>query len=765
MLLVEVSATDATLVVQELQRTGRSIDFERVETTDAMRAALERMPWDVVISDWSTPKSSGRAALDLLRELQLDLPFIIVSGTTGEEHAVEAIRAGAHDYVLKGQLERLTPAVERELLDHGPRRARRQVELSRRDAEGRMRRMIESAMVGVWFLGAEGKTSFVNQRMAQILGLSAGEAAHASVADFVHADERPGLAERLARGTAGTGSYEQRFRRKDGSVGWGVFESSPLYDEKDCFEGVLTVMTDITEQRRSHEAQREAELRFKCLSDSGIVGVLVSDMSGIISEANDTFFAMVGYTRDDLRAGDVNWLELTPEEWRPASLSAKEELRAGGSPRPFEKEYVRKDGTRVPVLVGVTLLDGSRFLTIVTDLTEQKRVEQSNVALEEQLRQSQKMEAVGRLAGGVAHDFNNTLSVILSYSEMAIADLDEGDPIRDDLREILRAGVQAAALTRQLLMFSRQQVIEPRVLDLNDVLSGMDRMLRRLVGENVELTSIPGATPACALVDPGSIEQVIMNLAINARDAMPTGGRLTMETANVVLDAEYASGHLDVRPGPYVVLSVTDTGTGMDKATLARIFEPFFTTKEKGKGTGLGLSTVFGIVRRSAGSIRVLSEPGTGAMFEIYLPRVDATAEALRPQPGPTLRGTETILVVDDEEQVLHVARGILRRHGYTVLEARGAGEASLLCERHVGPIHLLLSDVVMPQMSGPELAKRLVQARPEMRVLCMSGYTDDAAVRPGVTDAALAYLQKPITVETLTRRVRDVLDSKRSTT
>src|SRR5450432_665935 len=393
-------------------------------------------------------------------------------------------------------------------------------------------------------------------------------------------------------------------------------------------------------------------------------------------------------------------------------------------------------------------------------LVRGKLAEQANVALEEQLRQSQKMEAVGRLAGGVAHDFNNLLSVVLSYSEMLIADLATENPIRDDIAEIHRAGVRAADLTRQLLMFSRHQVVEPKVLDLNEVLLAMGNMLGRLVGEDVSLTSIPGASLGRVEGDPGAIDQVIMNLAINARDAMPVGGKLTIETANVVLDKEYAAGHLGAKPGSYVMLSISDTGTGMDKATMGRIFEPFFTTKEMGKGTGLGLSTVFGIVQQSGGSVWVTSELGKGTTFKVYLPRVDAVAEALRPLKAPTtLRGSETILLVEDEQQVRDIAREILRRHGYVVLEANNGAEAFLLAQRHHGTIHLLLTDVVMPRMSGPELAKRLVPARPTMKVLCMSGYTDDAAVRHGVVDAALAYLQKPITVEGLTRKVREVLD------
>jgi two-component system, cell cycle sensor histidine kinase and response regulator CckA len=355
------------------------------------------------------------------------------------------------------------------------------------------------------------------------------------------------------------------------------------------------------------------------------------------------------------------------------------------------------------------------------------------------------------------------LSVVLSYAEMVLGDLKANDPLRDDVNEIHKAGMRAAALTQQLLMFSRQQVIAPKVLDLNDVLSGMHKMLQRLVGEDVELISIPGESLGRVRVDPGSMEQVIMNLAVNARDAMPTGGTLTMKTTNVVLDEDYASSHVGAKAGSYVMLSAEDTGSGMDGATLVRIFEPFFTTKEMGKGTGLGLSTVFGIVQQSGGHLWVCSEPGRGATFKVYLPRVEEMAEELRPRrDAATLRGSETILLVEDEQQVRDVARGILRRHGYTVIEARDAADALLLCGRHAGPIHLLLTDVVMPGISGPELAKRVVHERPEMKVLCMSGYTDDAAVRNGVMKAALAYLQKPLTVEALTRKVRDVLDSTR---
>ncbi|HLA88802.1 MAG TPA: ATP-binding protein, partial [Gemmatimonadaceae bacterium] len=340
------------------------------------------------------------------------------------------------------------------------------------------------------------------------------------------------------------------------------------------------------------------------------------------------------------------------------------------------------------------------------------------------------------------------------------------DPMRSEVEEIRKAATRGAALTRQLLLFSRQQLLEPKVVDLNELLSGMDKMLQRILGADVDLVSLTAQSLGRVRVDPGSIEQVIMNLVVNARDAMPTGGKLTMQTGNVVLDEAYAREHLGVTPGPHVMLAVTDTGTGMDQATQARIFEPFFTTKEKGKGTGIGLSTVFGIVQQSGGHVWVYSEPGRGTTFKIYLPRVDAAVEAVRAiEPPATLRGSETILLAEDDDQVRAVALGILRKRGYRVIEARNAGEALRQSEKHAGTIHLLLSDVVMPEMSGPELGRRLASARPDMKVLCMSGYTDDSIVRHGVLEAGIAYLQKPLTADALTTKVREVLESSSGST
>ncbi|MBK7861267.1 MAG: response regulator [Archangiaceae bacterium] len=510
-------------------------------------------------------------------------------------------------------------------------------------------------------------------------------------------------------------------------------------------------------EAKNRRDQRAAQTRFSRLVESGVIGVAIADGLGNIIEANDAYLAMLGYAREDLLSGHVRWTDMTPPEWRDGDARAVEQLTATGVARPWEKELLRKDGTRATVLVGAALLDSVTSIAFTVDVSERKKAEVALRRTQEQLLQTQKMEAIGLLAGGVAHDFNNLLTVILSYSEMITRDLDEGDPLRADMGEIKLAGQRAAALTRQLLAFSRQQVTAPTVLDLNTVIQDMHKMLKRLIREDIELTTVAAPNLGRCHADPGQVEQVLMNLVVNARDAMPSGGTLTLETANVELDPEYAASHVGVKAGPYVMLAVSDTGTGMDKATQARIFEPFFTTKPKGQGTGLGLSTVFGIVEQSKGHVWVYSEPGHGSSFKVYLPRTDET-EAAAPKAFINPRGTETILLVEDEDQIRNVALAILKRHGYRVIEARNAGEALLTCEQHPEPIHLVLTDVVMPQMSGKQLADRLGLVRPGLKVLFMSGYTDGALVHE--LAAGAAFLQKPLTPGSLTRKVRDVLDA-----
>jgi nitrogen-specific signal transduction histidine kinase len=381
--------------------------------------------------------------------------------------------------------------------------------------------------------------------------------------------------------------------------------------------------------------------------------------------------------------------------------------------------------------------------------------------LEEQFMQAQKIEAIGRLAGGVAHDFNNLLTVINGYSELALDMLGTDAPLYDSVDEILKAGVRASSLTNQLLAFSRRQVLAPKVFNLNSIVSDMERMLRRLIGEDIHLVTVLYPALASVQADPGQLEQAIMNLAVNSRHAMPQGGQLTVETANVYLDDAYTRQHRMVVPGSYVMLAVSDTGLGMDEKTQARIFEPFFTTKEKGEGTGLGLSMVYGFVRQSGGHIWVYSEPGKGTTFKIYLPSIQASAaKPAKPQrPEKLAGGCETVLVVEDEEGVRKLIRSVLQQAGYTVLEAPNGAEALRLCESHSEPIDLAISDVVLPHIGGRELADALVSLRPQMNVLFMSGYTDDAVVRHGIINLAVPFLQKPFTPAALAKKVREVLN------
>jgi PAS domain S-box-containing protein len=399
-------------------------------------------------------------------------------------------------------------------------------------------------------------------------------------------------------------------------------------------------------------------------------------------------------------------------------------------------------------------------------ISERERAEAALRRSEEELRQSQKMEAIGRLAGGIAHDFNNLLSIILSYSAMMMEALSPDDPLRADAEQIAIAGQRARDLTRQLLAFSRRQMLRPEVLDLTEIVRGVEPMLRRVLGEDIELTiSLAQPTPLVK-ADPGQLQQIIMNLVVNARDAMPEGGQLWIETTDVVLDQEFVRRHFTAggKPGPYVCLTVSDTGVGLDEETRTRIFEPFFTTKPRGKGTGLGLSTVLGIVQQSGGHVTVESRPHEGAAFRVYLPRTTEPRVAAPPVREPrqpvAKRGSETVLLVEDEGQLRVLARDILRGAGYQVFEAPNAAEAIKISQRHAGPIHLLVTDVVMPHIGGQELARRLAAERPRMRVLYMSGYTDDAIVQGGMVDPSVAFLPKPITPDTLLGKVRETLDA-----
>jgi two-component system cell cycle sensor histidine kinase/response regulator CckA len=527
-------------------------------------------------------------------------------------------------------------------------------------------------------------------------------------------------------------------------------------------KGQIDAVVDAAHQeplllRQAQEALRESEGRYRHIVEAATEGICSLDAELRINFANGAFARMLGCTPEEMLGTTVERYTF-PEEFD--EFRGHMDARRRGVAEQYERRLRRKDGKECWCFVsGAPILDSDgRFagsFGMFTDVTDRRR-------LEEQLRQSQKMEAVGRLAGGVAHDFNNLLTVILGYCDVLLQGLEPG-PLHEATQEVRQAGERAAALTRQLLAFSRKQTLVPEVLDLGDVVSGLSTMVVRLIGEDVKVSVVVSPGLGRVKADRGQLEQVVMNLAVNARDAMPKGGNLIFELQNVELDDAYAATHAEVKPGPYVLLAISDTGTGMDAETQKRVFEPFFTTKETGKGTGLGLSTVHGIVHQSGGAIDVYSEPGQGTTFKVYLPRFAGDAAVRRPVSGdhPALRaGSETVLVVEDEAAIRQLTKLILQKAGYTVLLAESPVAAERIAASHPGPIHLMLTDVVMPGMRGPELAERLIRLRPDLRVLYMSGYTDDAIAHHGFLDAGTEFLQKPFTPLRLTQKIREVLDA-----
>jgi PAS domain S-box-containing protein len=666
---------------------------------------------------------------------------------------------------------------------HAPAERRRSEEVrsdeERLQSNERLRRAFEAGRMLAWETDLTTRAIHVSDNAADILGVPEGRRLEKldDALAVVHPEDLPSLEAALQRAMVEGKAQARRFRIIRPTTGetrwleWRAVTSGPPGSS------VRGVVMDVTESVEAEEARFMSEARYRSQFEAAPEAIVTLDVdNGCFIEVNEKAEKLFGYSRGQLLKLDPTGVSPpTQPDGRPSAEVAMMFIAEAMKGERPTFEWMHRDSTGRDFHCEVRLVrlpDPDRNLCrgSIIDITDRKLAEVARVRLEEalrrtedQLRQSQKMEAIGRLAGGVAHDFNNLLSVVLSYSAFALASLDDGDSVAADVREIQSAGKRAADLTRQLLAFSRQQMLAPAVVDLNDVVAHMDTMLRRLIGEDVDLRTVTPPYIGKVKVDRGQIEQVIMNLAINARDAMPNGGTLIIETAGVFLDERYASTHVGVKVGPHVLLSVTDAGVGIPPEVQGRIFEPFFTTKERGKGTGLGLATVLGVVEQSGGSISVFSEPGNGATFKIYFPCTDEDPDSMQLTAAPrTLQGTETVLLVEDEEQLRALGNQILTKSGYNVIVATDALHALVICEKYEGPIHLLLTDVVMPVMNGRDLAERAARLRPSMKVLYVSGYTDNTIVHHGVLDEGVDFLQKPITPDALRRKLRDVLDSER---
>jgi PAS domain S-box-containing protein len=670
-LLIEDNPGDIRLIREMLvEARDATFHLQVAEWLSGGLAYLAERSVDLILLDLGLPDSSGLETFRRVYAQASGVPIVVLSVSDDDELALQAVQAGAQDYLVKGHVDSylivraIRYAIERKRAEDALRQARDELETR------------------------------VQERTAEL----------------------------AAANTA--------------------------------------LRAEIAERRQVERTRRESEERFRLLVEAvRDYALIMLDVDGRIISWNAGAERIYGYSLNDIVGQHVSWLYPADERssGKPGLLLHMAAIEGRVE---VEGWRVRRDGTRFWANAVVTAIRDEAgqprgYAKVTRDITERRR-------LEEQLRQAQKMEAVGRLAGGIAHDFNNWLTVIVSYLELLLEDMALDSPLRRYAEDALEAADRAASLTRQLLAFSRRQVLQPQELDLNAVVAGMEPMLQRLMGEDVTLITSLDPTLGRITADPGQVEQVILNLAVNARDAMPRGGRLSLETANVELDDTYARRQLDVKAGSYVMLTVSDSGVGMDAKTLSHIFEPFFTTKEPGKGTGLGLSIVYGIVTQNGGHIEVDSEPGRGATFSIYFPRVQGhpPVGAQGVARTATRRGGETVLLVEDEVSVRLVTREVLLLAGYQVLEASGGEEAVRLCEQHAGPIHLLLTDVVMPVLSGPELAQRLVQMRPEMKVLYMSGYSEDIVTRYGTLEISGAFLQKPFRPAALQDKVREVLEA-----
>ena len=757
-LILEDVPMDAELVEYELGRARIPFTARCVDSPESFQRELAEFRPDLILSDYTLPRFDGMAALAIAREYAPSTPFLIVTGSVNEETAVGCMKAGASDYLLKSNLARIGPAIESALSRVRSRSEQTRAESALRRSEANLRAIFNNSLQCFVLVDRDGTIQALNRAAeecaSRILGRLPSEGEN--IREFI--PEAAPLFERALEGEATT--IELPIRDFDGVERWFETTNAPVTDDAGAIIGVCLNARDVSERRRGEQALRESEERYRDLFDNASDLVCMTATDGSFRYANKSFQNTLEYSEAELQR--LHLPDLLHPESRAPYAEILGRVSAGENLRHAELVFVTSGGATVTVEGNLSCHGGNgksgTVRGIYRDITERKRVE-------EHLRRTERIQAAGRLAGGVAHEVNNMMTGVIGFGQFLLRTLEAGDPRRADVEEIIRAGTRAADVTRQLLAFTRQQVLRPEVLDLNEVVQGMEKMLRRSLGEQHELELRLCSAAGLVKADGAQLEQVLLNLVLNARDALGESGRVTIGTAMATLDRGYAERHAEAKlaPGPYVLLTVSDTGCGMDRELQTRIFEPFFTTKAVGQGSGLGLSTVYGIVKQSGGFIWVYSEPGEGTTFKIYLPAAGAIVPAdggRSPDSAPS-GGSERILVVEDEELVRGMTARGLRDQGYDVIEAAGGVEALRLVEEARARIDLVISDVVMPGMGGRELGRLLATVDAHLPVLYISGYTGEDVVRRGLLDPDAPFQSKPFTSEQLGRKVREVLGRK----
>jgi two-component system cell cycle sensor histidine kinase/response regulator CckA len=760
-LIAEDSQEDLELTIRELNKAGLDVQIDTVRTREAFADKIRTHTVDMALSDYRMPGWTGMDAFSEIVKSGQDIPLILVTGTLGDLKAVECIQIGMADYVLKQQLARLPMAVLRAQEAKLLRDAQKETAAALREGEARFRLLVENAPDAIVVLDMDsGKFSDCNEIALRLFRLTRGELMLAGPGELSPKFQPDGTHSALA-----ASEWAERASSAQPYFGW--THRNSLGEEIPCEVHVVRLpspahrlirgsILDITERKRAEEALRESEVRYRGLVNNATYGIYWVTLEGDLLDANPALVQMLGYESiEELLAIDNTLCLFCDPAARDGVTGRYREHERGDT----TVEWKRKNGKIITVrLIGRRSRDVRRnsdcVEVIVEDVTER-------IAMEKQLRQAQKFEAIGQLAGGIAHDFNNMIGAILGWAEIGLEETDAETRLHRHFDKVRHQAVRAAALTRQLLAFARRQILEPRNLDLNQNVTETLSLLEKVIGSNIEIRTKLAENLTLVRADPTQIDQVLMNLCINARDAMPEGGHLTIETGDMIFDEKYCAVHTSARPGHYTLLAVTDTGTGMDAATLDRIFEPFFTTKDTGKGTGLGLATVYGIVSQHGGFLHVYSEVGMGTTFRVYLPvtpsaeRTPASVEESRPARG----GAETILIAEDHEGLRELARETLANLGYEILLASDGEEAVRVFQANRDRVDLLLLDVVLPKMNGPEAYARISAEKEDVPVIFATGYSPEMALLHDAQERGLTVLQKPYVPRELARRVRETLD------